>query len=145
MPLARYKKTRYGELPFRKAYEAKASEPFSYDAETVLTNPTKEDLAWAWKGRVSDEHIESYWKKIEKRDDRTLSFVFGDGKLWVKGIGFQNRGPMTATLFHKETLDGYRKLSYENLRGSFSEAMTDEHIAEILNRRDQILKVAAEN
>lgn len=73
-----------------------------------------------------------------------MRYVVWDDEVWIQAIGFQKYGPILPVQFNPEVLEKYRALTFERLREIFSDDLFfDKWIAEVLERRDQILRAAS--
>jgi hypothetical protein len=141
---------RFGELPFiaRLPFKGEAAKKaagtdwgsFPFNQSILLERPTKEAFTEIVGQYVDSMSIDRFWKE---RTDTTMRIVIWDNHVWIQAIGFGNYGPILPMSFPKETMQAYRKLTYENLRTALPfPAFSDKQIFEILERRDQILEAA---
>ncbi len=142
-------KTQYGESPFRRHMMVMPSarnllnEPatFPFDKAVRLNNPSKEEFAHLLKEKIDETQVESYWKWIATKKDRSMAVVTWKNRVYIQGIGYQNYSTK-AEVFSASTLENYRKLNFHSLRNALSPVIDDEQIQDILERRDQLLKAA---
>ena len=143
-------KVRYGESAFRMQFPilesarvSQESDTFPFDQAHILKNPTEQELALFLKGTVDPKRIPGFWKWRKNNKDKTMALVQWRGHIWVQGIGFHNYGSKSRTnVYSKSTLDQYRALTFEKLRETLSTHLSNEHIYEILERRDQVLRAS---
>lgn len=145
--ISAYLQVRYGEMPFRKTMHlsqnsrvsADANIPFPFETAVALDHPSEAEVFKRLGDNVQSEKLKSFWERRSKRRDASFNFVIWQNAVWTQDPPTRGGGVMKLDEFFKTTLDGYRKLNFEILRKTFSNRMTDEHIRNILERRDQLL------
>lgn len=96
---------------------------------------------------ISLEEIEHYLAGHEafSASNLTMKIVYWDNAVYIQSIGFANYQPVVPPIFPSKLIKAYRSLTYEKLRAILPPALFgDQAIREMIQRRDQILKAAAQ-
>jgi hypothetical protein len=143
---------RYGELPFlwslrlQPSFESGASfGSFPFHENHLLVRPDGNQIRTFLGDRVSDQAWENFWKWHLNKPDLTMRIVFWQNAVWIQRIGFGNYGPLVIRRRPRpEVLAQYRSLTLADLRSFFpSLDFSDEHLLEMLDRRNQVLAAVA--
>jgi hypothetical protein len=143
---------RYGQAPFvhhglRYAVPdgIPASRPFPFDAPRTLVNPTLEEVQRTfgpWWNQKWPSGMKTLHKMVPSIPDRTVRYAIWDDQLWVQ-MNVVARHPAHTSVYSRATLERLRALTAKDLTGRIlTPEFGPEHVAGILERRDQLLAAA---